>query len=112
MAGSVELSWGQAAKDLPERWPKASDGTPEKPALLTHLGDWNYEAELLTEKLRAYGIPVLRSFGDYGSLGKIVLGYSGSGVDLYVPAPVLEDAQNLLKPVDDADFNTNPSESF
>lgn len=104
------LSWGKTPNDLPERWPKRDDGTPEPPALLTHRMEWNYEVELLEQMLRAYDIPVLASRGNYGSLGKVVFGFSGEGVDLFVPAPLLEDAQNLLRPVDDTESDTEASE--
>ena len=107
---SEQTGWGVSPRDLPERWPKAPDGTPEKPMLLMRLKDWNYEAEMLTEKLRAYGIPALRMFGHDGSFGKLVLGRSASGVELYVPEPMLEDARNLLEPVEDTDLNIDTPE--
>ena len=98
-----KLSWGKTPHDLPERWPKQPDGTPEAPALLTHLLEWNCEVDLQEQLLRAYDIPVLKVRGNLGSLGSIVLGFSGEGVDLYVPDSMLEDAQALIKPVDDVD---------
>ena len=57
---------------------------------------------MLEQMLRSYDIPVLKARGDLGSLGTIVLGFSGEGVDLYVPASMLEDAKNLLEPVDES----------
>ena len=101
MAEEPMLVWGTSRDDLPERWPRTPEGEPEKPALLTHLLESNYEVELLDEKLRVYGIPVLKNRGSLGSLSKIVLGFSGSGVDLYVPSSMLEDARALLEPVED-----------
>ena len=101
-----KLSWGEAPHDLPERWPKRDDGTLEAPAFLAHLLEWNYEVDLLDQMLRAYDIPVLKARGNLGSLGTIVLGFSGEGVDLFVPESMLEDAQNRIKPVDEADLDT------
>ncbi len=100
----AKLTWGETPRDLPERWPRQEDGTPEAPAFLTHRMEWNYEVDLIEQMLRAYDIPVLKMRGDYGSLGKIVFGFSGEGVDLFVPAPLLEDAQALLEPAEE----TNP----
>ncbi|MBQ9647263.1 MAG: hypothetical protein IJV43_02740 [Oscillospiraceae bacterium] len=105
MADEPKLSWGETPRDLPERWPKQDDGMPEAPAFLTHLMEWNYEVDLLEQMLRAYDIPVLKARGNFGSLGKIVFGFSGEGVDLFVPASLLDDAQNLLRPVDEAELD-------
>jgi len=105
-----KLTWGKSERDLPERWPKQPDGKPEQSAFLTHCMEWNYEAELLARMLGDYGIPVLAERGHYGSLGKVVMGFSGEGVDLFVPASMLEDAQNLLKPVDDTELDRQASE--
>ena len=105
-----KLTWGKRERDLPERWPAQADGKPEPSAFLTHLMEWNYEVELLTRMLSDYGVPVLTERGNYGSLGKVVMGFSGEGVDLFVPASMLEDAQNLLKPVDDTELDMQASE--
>ena len=98
----TKLTWGRTPRDLPERWPKQADGTPEAPAFLTHRMEWNYEVDLIEQMLRSYEIPVLVSRGNYGPLGKVVFGFSGEGVDLFVPAPLLEDAKALLEPAEDA----------
>lgn len=96
----AKLTWGETPHDLPERWPRQADGTPEAPAFLTHRMEWNCEVDLIEQMLRAYDIPTLISRGNYGSLGKIVFGFSGEGVDIFVPAPLLEDAKALLEPAE------------
>ena len=96
-----KLSWARTPDDLPERWPKTADGTPEAPVFLTHRFD-TWDINMLEQMLRSYDIPVLKSRGNLGSLGTIVLGFSGEGVDLFVPESLLEDARNLLKPVDES----------
>lgn len=106
----ARLTWGSAQRNLPERWPKDESGAPEAPALLAHRMERNYEVELLERLLGAYDVPVLISHGNYGSLGKVVVGFSGEGVDLFVPASMLEDARNLLQPVDGADLDVEASE--
>ena len=47
---------------------------------------------------------MIKQYDKDGTLGKVVLGFSGYGVSLYVPASMLEDAQNLLKPVDEEEM--------
>ncbi len=97
-----KLSWGKIPNDLAERWPKAADGTPEKAAFLTDAFEADAQADLLIGMLRSYDIPVIRKYEKDGTLGKVVLGFSGYGVALYVPESLLEDARNLLEPMDDA----------
>ena len=58
---------------------------------------------MLLEMLRAYDIPAMKKCEHHGALGKVVLGFSGTGVSLYVPESMLEDARNLLEPVDEAE---------
>ena len=99
-----KLSWGREERGLAERWPKAADGTPEKAVFLTDAFEADAQADLLVEMLRAYGIPAAKRYAKDGTLGKVVLGFSGYGVSLYVPESMLEDAQNLIKPAEDAEF--------
>lgn len=94
--------WAQAEKDLLDRWPKGEDGEYESPAFLTDAAEAGGQADLLCQMLRSYGIPVLRRYEKDGTLGKVVLGFSGYGVKLYVPASRLEEARELMKPVDEA----------
>ena len=51
--------------------------------------------ELKINMLEAYGIPCLRDYPGNGSFGKVILGMSGQGTDIYVPESKLEEAQNL-----------------
>ena len=101
MSDEVKLTWGKAEHDLSERWPKSADGTPEEPALLTVAMDTNAEADMLCSMLRAYDIPVLRRYEGDGAFGKVVLGTPSSGTALYVPSSMLEDAKNLIRPIDE-----------
>ena len=50
--------------------------------------------------LKAYGIPCLCMERAEGSLGRVVLGISGYGVEIYVPKNLLEDAKTLLEESD------------
>ena len=100
--------WAQAEKDLLDRWSKGEDGEYESPAFLTDAVEAGGEAELLCQMLRSYGIPALRRYEKDGTLGKVVLGFSGYGVKLYVPASRLEEARELMKPVDEAAEKEEP----
>ena len=51
--------------------------------------------ELIINMLEAYGIPCLRDYPGDGSFGKVVLGMSGQGTDIYVPESRLEEARAL-----------------
>ena len=77
-------------------WPRDENGEPVKPAFLEHLSDSQIEADIIVNLLRAYNIPVMRVYPNDGDFGKIILGFSGTGVDVYVPETVLSEAQNLL----------------
>ncbi len=92
-----KLGWGftEYGKQL-KSWPKGPDGEPEKPAFLTHCGSVDMEDEMLANLLEAYGIPCLRRYPENGSFGRVVLGMSGNGADVYVPESMLEDAKNLI----------------
>ena len=96
-----KLSWGREKHDLVDRWPKGPDGTPEKPTFL---------ADSTVEMLRAYGIPVMKKYDDKdGTLGKVLFGTPSGGVGLYVPESMLEDARNLLAPVEESTRNEEES---
>lgn len=94
-----KLSWGREKHDLAARWPKKPDGTPEKPVFLVSAAEGDNAAAISVAKLGAYGIPVLREYGTEGTLSRVLFGTPSSGVGLYVPESMLEDAQNLLAPV-------------
>lgn len=92
--------WGLSRQDLSARWPKDPEGRPEKPAFLVNLSDAGGIADMTAAQLEAYGIPVLREYREGGAAGRVVLGFSGYGADLYVPASRLEEARALLTEAD------------
>ena len=49
-------------------------------------------ADITVSMLQGYGIPAFKD----GTLGKVIFGFAGRGVDIYVPASRLEDARELL----------------
>ena len=84
---------------LLERWPKDERGEPEEPVLLTTAINLNLFDEMTINMLEAYGIPCLKRYPGDGSFGKVVLGMSGQGTEIYVPKSMLEDAQALVSGV-------------
>ena len=86
-----------------DAWPKGTDGQPEEPALLVHCSPLDMEAAMIQSMLEAYGIPSVQQYPGDGAFGKVMLGVSGNGADIFVPKSLLDDAQALLKgePEDD-----------
>ena len=79
-----------------KKWPK-NDGQPEEPVFLKHCTSVDTEDEMLINMLAAYDIPAVKIFPSNGSFGKVVLGMSGEGADIYVPVSKFEEAAALLE---------------
>ncbi|MBQ3481506.1 MAG: hypothetical protein IJH48_04100 [Oscillospiraceae bacterium] len=93
--------WGRAGAGLiSDRWPKDEEGRAEESAFLCTCGGTNFSDELTVNMLEAYGIPCLRVYPGDGSFGRVILGASGTGVDIYVPKSMLEVAQKLIEGVE------------
>lgn len=71
-------------------------GEPEEPAWLCNCINLNMGDELTINMLEAYGIPCLKIYPGDGDFGRLVLGMSGQGTDVFVPQSLLEDAKALL----------------
>ena len=98
MADKLNFDWGRGPYgDLLERWPKLPDGTPEAPVFLRAEKNLDMGDEMLVNMLEAYQIPCLRIYPGDGSFGRVVLGTSGWGVDIYVPESLYEDAKELTE---------------
>lgn len=101
MPEPVGVTWGfSKLGKLYESWPK-SDGKPEDAVFLKHCSSVDMEDDMLINMLFAYGIPAVKDYPQDGSFGKVVMGMSGSGTDIYVPASLLEDARGLMGGNDD-----------
>ena len=84
-------------KPLTEIWPIGDNGEKEKAVFLCHLSANDMQDELLVNMLEAYGIPSIKSYPRDGEFGKVILGMSGLGTDLFVPETMYEDAVTLIK---------------
>ena len=85
--------WAMADKSLAERWPKDKNGQPEKAEKLTLQSELDGMADITLSMLEGFGIPAFK----VGVQGKVVLGFAGLGVEIYVPASRLEEARALLE---------------
>ncbi len=95
-----EKNWSRSLPGgLLERWPKDERGEPEEPVLLTTAINLNLFDEMTINMLEAYGIPCLKRYPGDGSFGKVVLGMSGQGTEIFVPRSMLEDAAALVSGV-------------
>lgn len=91
--------WGRAEMPggLSERWPRDGHGEPEEPAYLATESQLDMSDALTVNMLEAFGIPCIRRFPHYGGFGNQMLGMSAEGVEIFVPASMLEDAKELMK---------------
>ena len=90
------LSWGFGEGAVVGDWPRNDAGEPIVPAFLKHVADTRGELNILRPMLASFGVPTVCRYPGDGQLGEIVLGFSGSGVDVYVPETMLEDALNII----------------
>ncbi len=98
MDGKNRRFWGEFMDgELLEKWPRTPDDEPEEPAFLCTCTSVDLSDKLLMNMLQAYGIPVLSMERGNGNLGRLVLGISGYGTDIYVPKSLLDDARQLCK---------------
>lgn len=58
--------------------------------------DNDLEAGMIESLLKAYGIPVLRKYGQLQRHMKIIAGMSHSSVDIYVLSELLDKAKEIL----------------
>lgn len=98
MDEQLNIEWGRTEyAGLYERWPKDAQGQPEAPVFLCRCSNLDMNDRIVVNMLEAYGIPCLQLFPGDGGFGRVVLGMSGLGTDIYVPASLFEDAKELCK---------------
>lgn len=88
--------WGRETGRLLDRWPKGPDGEPEEPGMLALAQDFESSRGLILSRLEAAGIPAFYRYPEGGGLGKVVLGFSGYGVYIYVPKSRYEEAEEMV----------------
>ena len=96
--------WGRYIPgELLERWPRDEDGEPEPPVYLYHCEPLGMAEALTVSRMESYGIPCLRQYPENGDFGRVILGVSGTGTDIFVPASLWADACELLREPQDED---------
>ena len=94
----LNVKWGEFADGaLLDRWPRNAEGEAEKPVFLCTRSCVDLSDKLLMNMLEAYGIPCLSMERGNGNLGRVYLGISGYGTDIYVPENLLLDAKQLCE---------------
>jgi len=89
------MSWSIGNKEeLP--WPNDENGKSISPAFLTQVYGSPLDTELTLNLLEAYGIPYIYQYPNNGVIGKLIMGQPTSGIEVFVPVTMLEDAQNVL----------------
>ena len=78
------------------KWPKTESGEPVAPAYLKHISGGPLDLEVALNLLEAYGIPHVSEYPNNGEFGKLIFGHPPSGMEIFVPETMLEDAQNIL----------------
>jgi len=89
------VKWSFKKQKGPE-WPNDENGEPVPPVYLKHISGGPLDLELALNLLEAYGIPHVSEFPNNGLFGKLIFGHPPSGMEIYVPETMLEDAQNIL----------------
>ena len=103
------MNWSNKKKsDEKPEWPNNENGEPIPPAYLTHISGGPLDMELTLNLLEAYGIPHVCEYPNNGLFGKLIMGHPPSGMEVYVPETLLEDAQNILNA--DIIENNEPSD--
>ena len=93
-----DVKWGGFMDGaLLDRWPRDEQGGPVAPAFLCTRSSVDLSDKLLMNMLEAYEIPCLCMERGNGNLGRVYLGISGFGTDIYVPENLLLDAKQLCE---------------
>ncbi len=89
--------WGRYIPgELLARWPRDEDGELEPPVYLCPCEPLDMAEALTVSRMESYGIPCLRQYPENGDLGRLIIGVSGTGTDIFVPASHWADAWELL----------------
>ena len=91
----ADSNWSFSKNNMPP-WPNGADGQPVPPVYLTHLSEVDFEGQIVSSLLTSAGIPVVSQYPLGGEFGRVIMGMSGTGRDLYVPETMLEEARGLL----------------
>lgn len=83
-------------KKVTDTWPKKENGDLISPAFLTHVGGSQTDSSIMISLLEAYGIPTISQYPNNGDFGRVIIGYAGGGVDIFVPETLIDDATDII----------------
>ena len=78
------------------QWPMDENGEPVPPVYLKHISGGPLDLEIALNLLEAYGIPHISEYPNNGQFGKLIFGHPPSGMEVFVPETMLEDAKNVM----------------
>ncbi len=81
---------------LLEQWPNDADGSPEPAALLCNGSDYPDELALLSSLLESFSIPHFARHHGAAHYVNLIFGHNATGIEVYVPVSLLEEARALL----------------
>lgn len=73
------------------------EATAEEETALLMTANNDIQANIVESLLKAYGIPLSRKYKGNDTFGKIILGLTVNGIDLYVPKSALEEAMGIIE---------------
>ena len=79
-----------------ENWPVDEAGEKVPPVRLMHLGGAPTDMSVELSMLDAYNIPYFLEYPNSGDFGIVIMGHAGSGVDIFIPETMLEEAQDIF----------------
>ena len=88
----MEKDFWARARNIPDTWPVDEQGNREEAEKLSVQWELDSMADITLSLLESCGIPAFQN----GSLGKVLGGFASQGVEIWVPASQLEEAQALL----------------
>jgi len=90
------MEWSFGKTGGPKNWPKDENGNPVRPAYLKHISGGPMDLEVALNLLDAYGIPHVGEYPNNGAFGNLIFGHPPSGMEVFVPETMLEEAKNVL----------------
>jgi len=95
MRGRFIMDW-KFKKPDGLQWPMDENGEPVPPVYLKHISGGPLDLEIALNLLEAYGIPHISEYPNNGQFGKLIFGHPPSGMEVFVPETMLEDAKNVM----------------
>ena len=77
-------------------WPNDASGKQIPAHFVGHMREVDMEGQIVINLLTSSGIPVKLKYPNDGAFGRVILGFSGTGVEIYVPETMAEEAEGLL----------------